>query len=63
MYSVDIPNFNRLPENFMMFDRSKPLQKYFLPKLDVDEYFKESAYVQLQTLIIVKQLITGKLQK
>lgn len=27
------------------------------------EYFKESAYVQLQTLIIVKQLITGKLQK
>lgn len=27
------------------------------------EYFKESVYVQLQTLIIVKQLITGKLQK
>lgn len=27
------------------------------------EYFKESAYVKLQTLIIVKQLITGKLQK
>lgn len=27
------------------------------------EYFKESAYVQLQTLIIVKQLIIGKLQK